>query len=41
MKTKLQAGVPFVWEFHCSLGEKDMVSIYLQYEKFYKAKNYF
>ncbi|KAJ7371298.1 Non-ous end-joining factor 1 [Desmophyllum pertusum] len=25
MKTKLQAGVPFVWEFHCSVGEKNMV----------------
>ncbi|XP_020631999.1 uncharacterized protein LOC110068921 [Orbicella faveolata] len=25
MKTKLQAGVPFVWEFHCSVGQKDMV----------------
>lgn len=25
MKTKLQAGVPFVWEFHCSVGEKYMV----------------
>jgi len=29
MKTKLQAGVPFVWEFHCSLGEKDMVGSHL------------
>ena len=25
MKTKLQAGVSFVWEFHCSVGQKDMV----------------
>lgn len=25
MKTKLQAGVPFVWEFHCSVGQNDMV----------------
>ncbi|XP_078377948.1 non-homologous end-joining factor 1-like [Oculina patagonica] len=25
MKTKLQAGVPFVWEFHCTVGQKDMV----------------
>ncbi|XP_068740229.1 non-homologous end-joining factor 1-like [Montipora capricornis] len=25
MKTKLQAGVPFLWEFHCSVGQQEMV----------------
>ena len=25
MKAKLQGGVPFVWEFHCSEGGKHMV----------------
>ncbi|XP_029200277.2 non-homologous end-joining factor 1-like isoform X1 [Acropora millepora] len=25
MKTKLKAGVPFLWEFHFSLGQQDMV----------------
>ncbi|CAH3121148.1 unnamed protein product [Porites lobata] len=29
MKTKLNAGVPFVWEFHCSVGEKTMVGSHL------------
>ena len=28
MKAKLQGGVPFVWEFHCSEGGKHMVRKY-------------
>ena len=38
MKTKLQAGAPFVWEFHCSLGEKDMVSIIYSMKNFIRLK---